>query len=154
MTLTRETSIGYLTNWAARLFTRALERRLSPTGLATAYMPILFALGNGGGLTQKELARRAAVEQPTMAATLKRMERDGFVRRQPDPADKRSALVWLTDLAIQHLAGVEATVSELNELSMAALDPAERQALLWQLLQVIAALEADETDAATAQPSP
>jgi len=144
MALDRAASLGYLSNWAARLFTRALERRLAPTGLATAYMPILFALADGGALTQKSLAERAAVEQPTMAATLKRMERDGFVRRQPDPLDRRSALVSLTDQAHQHLATVEATANALNDMSMAALAPAERQALRWQLLQVIAALEADE----------
>tara|TARA_R110002124_G_scaffold109676_2_gene262749 strand:+ start:15321 stop:15770 length:450 start_codon:yes stop_codon:yes gene_type:complete len=144
MALDRETSLGYLSNWAARLFTRALERRLAPTGLTTAYMPILFALADGGALTQKSLARRAAVEQPTMAATLKRMERDGFVLRQADPRDGRSALVSLTARARQHLASVEATADALNDMSMAALAPAERQALRWQLLQVIAALEADE----------
>ena len=149
MTLSRETSAGYLSNWAARLFTRAIERRLATTGIATAYLPILFALADGGALTQKILARRAAVEQPTMAATLKRMERDGFVRRQPDPADRRSALVSLTPLAEQQLAHVEASVEQINEMAMAALDPAERKALLWQLLQVIAALEDDEANASS-----
>lgn len=147
MTLTRETSIGYLSNWAARLFTRAIERRLAPAGIATAYLPVLFALGDGTAMTQKALAQRAAVEQPTMAATLKRMERDGLVQRRPDPADRRSALVALTPLASGQLDRVQTVVEQNNAMAMANLQPAEQQALLTHLLQVIAALEADEAAA-------
>lgn|SRR5690554_675642 len=147
MTLTRETSIGYLSNWAARLFTRAIERRLAPAGIATAYLPVLFALGDGTAMTQKALAQRAAVEQPTMAATLKRMERDGLVQRRPDPADRRSALVALTPLASGQLDRVQTLVEQNNAMAMANLQPAEQQALLTHLLQVIAALEADEAAA-------
>lgn len=147
MTLTRETSIGYLSNWAARLFTRAIERRLAPAGIATAYLPVLFALGDGTAMTQKALAQRAAVEQPTMAATLKRMERDGLVQRRPDPADRRSALVALTPLASGQLDRVQTVVEQINAMAMANLQPAEQQALLTHLLQVIAALEADEAAA-------
>lgn len=147
MTLTRETSIGYLSNWAARLFTRAIERRLAPAGIATAYLPVLFALADGTAMTQKALAQRAAVEQPTMAATLKRMERDGLVQRRPDPADRRSALVALTPLASGQLDRVQTVVEQINAMAMANLQPAEQQALLTHLLQVIAALEADEAAA-------
>jgi len=147
MTLTRETSIGYLSNWAARLFTRAIERRLAPAGIATAYLPVLFALGDGTAMTQKALAQRAAVEQPTMAATLKRMERDGLVQRRPDPSDRRSALVALTPLASGQLDRVQTVVEQNNAMAMANLQPAEQQALLTHLLQVIAALEADEAAA-------
>lgn len=147
MTLTRETSIGYLSNWAARLFTRAIERRLAPAGIATAYLPVLFALADGTAMTQKALAQRAAVEQPTMAATLKRMERDGLVQRRPDPSDRRSALVALTPLASGQLDRVQTVVEQINAMAMANLQPAEQQALLTHLLQVIAALEADEAAA-------
>lgn len=147
MTLTRETSIGYLSNWAARLFNRAIERRLAPAGIATAYLPVLFALADGTAMTQKALAQRAAVEQPTMAATLKRMERDGLVQRRPDPADRRSALVALTPLASGQLDRVQTVVQQINAMAMANLQPAEQQALLTHLLQVIAALEADEAAA-------
>jgi len=58
------TSIGYLTNLAGRLLVRALERRL---GSAAGPMPVFLALVDGKALAQKDLARLAAVEQPTMA---------------------------------------------------------------------------------------
>jgi MarR family transcriptional regulator, transcriptional regulator for hemolysin len=145
MTLTRETSAGYMTNWAARLFSRELERQLAPTGIAPAYMPVLFALADGSTLTQKELARRAAVEQPTMAATLNRMQRDAMIDRRPDPGDKRSALVALTPLALGKVETVERVVSAINTLALEQLTPSERSQFLGLLARVIGVLEAQDT---------
>ncbi len=144
MTLIRETSAGYMTNWAARLFARELERQLAPTAIAPAYMPVLFALGDGSTLTQKELARRAAVEQPTMAATLNRMERDAMIDRHPDPGDKRSALVALTPLALGKVETVERVVSAINTLALEQLTPAERSQFLSLLARIIGVLEAQD----------
>ena len=141
MVLTRESSAGYMTNWAARLFARELERQLAPSGIAPAYMPVLFALADGSALTQKELTRRAAVEQPTMAATLNRMQRDAMIVRTPDPEDRRSALVALTPLAQGHVETVERVVSAINELALEQLDPAERRQFMALLGKVIAVLE-------------
>jgi DNA-binding MarR family transcriptional regulator len=141
MTLTRETSAGYMTNWAARLFARELERQLAPSGIAPAYMPVLFALADGSSLTQKTLAQRAAVEQPSMAATLKRMERDALIIRRPDPADRRSALVALTPLALGKVATVSRVVNAINALALEPLAPAERRQFLDLLTRVIAMLE-------------
>ncbi|MFP9139381.1 MarR family winged helix-turn-helix transcriptional regulator [Devosia sp. XGJD_8] len=145
MALIRENSAGYLTNWAARLFTRELERQLAPTGIAPAYMPVLFALSDGSTLTQKALARRAAVEQPTMAATLNRMQRDGMITRRPDPADRRCALVTLTPLALGQIDAVERVVSAINTLALEQLAPGEREQFLGLLRRVIGVLEAQDT---------
>src|SRR3569832_518061 len=83
------TSIGYLTNLAGRLLVRALERRMGHTA---GPMPVFLALNDGKALPQKELARFAAVVQPTMANSLVRMFRDGLIAGEPDPNDRRSTL--------------------------------------------------------------
>jgi MarR family transcriptional regulator for hemolysin len=43
-----------------------------------------------------ELARIIGIEQPTMAVTLRRMERDGLIERSPDPDHGRRTRVKLT----------------------------------------------------------
>jgi DNA-binding MarR family transcriptional regulator len=143
MAFDRERSSGYLTNWAARLFARAIDRRLGPLGLSSAYMPVFFALAGGDSLSQKTLAERAAVEQPTMANTLKRMERDGLVARRPDPRDGRASLVSLTPQAKAKLPSVQAAGHGVNDVAMRSLSPAERQQYLELLRKVIGSLEAD-----------
>lgn len=142
MALKRDTSAGYMTNLAARLFVRALDRRLAPLGLTPAHMPVLLAL-EAGPQPQKMLAERAGVEQPTMTATLARMERDNLVERHPNPDDGRSMLVSLTPLAREKLPQVEKLVTEINDLALGNLGKKDRKAYFALLRSVIAALEAD-----------
>lgn len=141
----REQSSGYLTNWAARLFARAMDRRLAPLGLSAAYMPVFFALAGDEALPQKALAEAAAVEQPTMAATLKRMERDGLIERRAHPTDGRAALISLTPLAREKLQAVQAAGRSINAIAMAPLTAAERRLYLELLRKVVGALAEDGT---------
>lgn len=137
----RETSAGYLTNWAARLLTRSLERRLR--GGSAGTMPVFFALIDGGAQTQAELARWAAVEQPTMANTLARMDRDGLIVREPSPDDRRTAQVRLTALGLERARVALRAAVETNDMALAAFRPAERAQFLNLLKRMIAHLEAD-----------
>jgi|SRR5690606_24447596 len=139
MALNRETSLGYLTNWAGRLLVKELERHLAPIGLTPAHMPVLLALEQGEA-SQKAIAERAGVEQATMTATLGRMERDGLVTRRPNPDDGRSILVALTPGAREKLPLVEAAVSAINTKVLAQLTPEEGQQFIALTKKVIAIL--------------
>jgi DNA-binding MarR family transcriptional regulator len=144
MSYKREESAGYLTNWAGRLFVRAIERRLA--GGSAGPMPVFFALAEGEALSQSALARWAVVEQPTMANTLNRMERDGLIARTPDPEDGRSALVSLTKLGLQRAHEALASAKEVNGLALAGFKPAEREQFLGMLRRVAENLDSDGQD--------
>jgi MarR family transcriptional regulator for hemolysin len=141
MTYRREQSAGYLTNLAARLFVRAIERRVA--GCNAGPMPVFFALAGGGALSQASLARMAMVEQPTMANTLSRMERDGLIERTPDPDDRRSALVRLSPLGLQRAQEGFAAAMEVNGIALSGFTPAERELYLDMLRRVASNLERD-----------
>jgi DNA-binding MarR family transcriptional regulator len=49
------------------------------------------------GATVSDLATRSHVRKQTMAQTVEQLERSGYVERRPNPADRRSQLVFLTD---------------------------------------------------------
>lgn len=93
---------------ATRGFTRIADLELRELGFATGQMPVLGSLKGGKALSQAELARIAQVEQPSMAQLLNRMERDGLVERVPDPADKRSRLISLTEGAVARMPQAKA----------------------------------------------
>ncbi len=92
-----EESLGYLVNRAARAFANRLATELRPFDVGIGQWAVLLHLWANDGLTQAELARRVAIEQPTMVRTIDRMERDGLVTRTPDPADRRASRIMLTD---------------------------------------------------------
>lgn len=154
MQFVRDKSSGYMTNWAARLFARAIDARLKPLGLSSAYMPVIFALAHGEVLSQRALTEAASIEQPTMAATLARMERDGLVRKQQDPNDRRSALYSLTPVGLEKTAHVRAAGHAVNEAAMQGLGEAERAAYLELLGKVVANLDRSLAEAGPALDQP
>ncbi len=133
-------SVGYLTNWAARLLARTMDERLRPLGLSSGQLPVFFALAGGDELTQRDLARLAGIEQPTMAATLARMDRDGLVSRRPDPRDGRSALIRLTQEAMEKVPGVVGAVATVNGQALSGFGEGEADHLRSMLLRVTANL--------------
>lgn len=132
---------GHYFSRIARGLSRIGDARLKELGFATAQLPVLSALRDGGALSQTELARLAKVEQPTMAQLLTRMERDGVIRRRPDPRDRRSSLVSLTDEARARLPAGRAILEQGNREATAGLSPGEHDILIDLLQRVLANIE-------------
>jgi DNA-binding MarR family transcriptional regulator len=56
----------------------------------------VFSFLSSEGATVSELANLSHVRKQTMAQTVEQLERSGYVERRPNPADRRSQLVFLT----------------------------------------------------------
>lgn len=143
MTFDRHRSPGYVVNYLARLFARALVRRIGAHGVTPGQFPVLLALWEREGTTQAELVERLAVEQPTMANTLRRMERDGLVKRAPDPEDRRQARIHLTPRGRALEADLTASARATNAAALAGLTAAEAAQFLDLAARVVANLEHD-----------
>lgn len=135
---------GHYFSRIARSLARIGDVRLGKLGFATAQLPVLAALKDGQDRSQTELARWAKVEQPTMAQLLARMERDGIIRRQPDPADRRSSLISLTEQARERLPAGRAILQKSNEEMTRGLSSQDVQTLVALLRRVLDNLEAME----------
>jgi Transcriptional regulators len=134
---TRSRSEGYQVNLMARLFAHALQARIKPLGLSTGTFPVLLALWEREGQTQRELVTELGVEQATMANTLSRMERDGLITRRAHEADARVQTVWLTERAKGLEQAATEAASEVNNRAMAGLSDGERHAFAALLSKVI-----------------
>ncbi len=75
---------------------KALSARLDPYGVRPGQIPVLLALYPDKRLNQKQLVEKIAVEQPTLANTLRRMERDALISAQRQEQDRRTVLYALT----------------------------------------------------------
>jgi DNA-binding MarR family transcriptional regulator len=132
---------GHLISLAARGFARLSEARLKPLGFGLGQVPVLVALRDGQASTQRDLARFAKVEQPPMAQMLARMERDGLIRRTPDPVDGRSSRVTLTEAAEARLPDAVATLLQGNQEVLDGFSEAETRVLVDLLTRLIANLD-------------
>jgi MarR family transcriptional regulator, transcriptional regulator for hemolysin len=134
---------GYLVNRVARLATRYAEMNLRGTGLGVAGFPVFEMLRGGASLMQKDLVCLTKSDQSGMARLLNRMEGDGMIVRAPDPGDKRSRLISLTQKAESLLPQVDETVSAFNELAVRGMSDLEVQTLQRLLKQMIQNLEGE-----------
>jgi DNA-binding MarR family transcriptional regulator len=92
-----EDSLGYLVNRAARSMAQQLADELRPAGVGIGQWAVLMFLWARDGMSQAELSRVVAIEAPTMVRNIDRMVRDGLVRREGDPDDRRITRIYLTD---------------------------------------------------------
>jgi DNA-binding MarR family transcriptional regulator len=136
---------GHYFSRIARGLARIGDTRLRELGFGSAQLPVLTALKDGARMSQTELARWAKVEQPTMAQMLTRMERDGIIKREPDPADGRSSLISLTRQARARLPAGRAILRQGNVDMTQGLSAQEVETLVGLLRRVLANVEAMET---------
>jgi len=94
--------------------------------------------GAGAPLSPSQVSDRVLVASATMTATLDLLERRGWIRRVPNPADRRSVLIEITPegraIADQLLPGIRT----LERSIMSALTAGERTHLLDMLAKVLA----------------
>ena len=134
-------SVGNIVNRAARLFRKLADRRLAPLGFSSGHLPVLTALMDCEALSQKMLIEQAKIEQPTMAATLGRMERDGIIVRQPDPQDRRSFHYALTAATRAKVPDIRAVIESMSVTALADIAEDDRARLMALLSASIASLE-------------
>jgi len=104
----------YLLSRATLAVTSHLKKGFADEGISTirpAYLGVLLSLWDKDGLKANELGKRAGLEPSTMTGLLDRMERDGLVKREPDPNDRRANRIHLTQ------EGVDAKVSATKVVS-------------------------------------
>jgi len=87
---------GLLLFGTARAWRTKLDQRLRPLGLSQGKWRTLIHLSQSGNkLTQKEIAERMGIEEPTLAGLLDRLQDDGWIERRESPSDRRCKIVHL-----------------------------------------------------------
>src|SRR2546423_11675444 len=88
------------------------------------------------GITVSELARLAGVRKQTMAQEVEQLERMGYVERRPNPRDRRSRLVLLTERGDPVKPLTHATAGRVGKRWAQLASPQELQAAPAPVLSV------------------
>ena len=102
-----ETKGGYLISRIKQAGTRIFDRMLAASGIDEfngAQGRILYVLWQHEDISISSLSAKTSLANTTLTSMLDRMENSGLIVRKPDPADRRSRLIALTDKAkaLQH----------------------------------------------------
>lgn len=90
-------TLGFIICHADLKMKNNLMRKIKFFDITTEQWMIMNRLFEEGGISQKELSERTLKDQGSLTRTLDRMGKKGLVKRQVNPTDRRSFLVYLTD---------------------------------------------------------
>jgi DNA-binding MarR family transcriptional regulator len=92
------------------------------------------------GITVTELAELARVRKQTMAEAVDQLERMGYVERRPNPRDRRSRLVFLTERGTSVKPVTHATAARVEERWAELTSAEELETLRASLLHLLTEL--------------
>lgn len=100
-------------------YTEVCFVQLKHVGIHPGQLPFLKIIKYSEGISQSELATRLHVKPPTIAVSVKRLEKAEVIYRRPDPDDMRISRIYLTEKGME-LAGQIEVLLEANEKALAA----------------------------------
>ena len=102
---------------------------------------ILNALLEDPGEDQVTLARKVAFDPATFGGVIARLEARGWVRREPDAADRRRKLLWVTEEGAGLARRMKRAVGRVQQRILEPLDAAAQAQLVRLLDQLVSAHE-------------
>jgi DNA-binding MarR family transcriptional regulator len=91
-----EKSVGFLLAKAYQRGCAIFKEEFEGYDLTTQQFGILAFLWQEDGISQAELSGRSQIDRATIGGLIDRLEKEGLVKRQPHPEDRRAYRIRLT----------------------------------------------------------
>lgn len=118
----------------SRTGTHFWDKKVERYGLTGVQALVVNFLGEEDGINFQLLAERLRLTNPTLTGIVDRLEIAGMVERIPNPSDRRSILINLTEKGASISAELNAQMLTANQEFLASLSN-EEEAMLRGLLQ-------------------
>ena len=127
---------------------RELRRELAAEGIEVWELEVLLALRRAPGqqLSMGALLRGSQDTAGAITNRIGRLEKQGWVRRDVDPADRRQVLVTLTAAGEKHADHILAVKTTAEERLLGRADPAAIQRMSEDLRNHLLAIEGPAVD--------
>jgi len=99
-------------------------------GMTWTDLQALYVLANSGPASPGELARRVNLTSGSASRMIERLVQAGFVRRVPDPHDRRKVVIEPDQDAVRRVGGLYDSLNERHRADLAGFDEAEQAVIL------------------------
>jgi DNA-binding MarR family transcriptional regulator len=130
---------------AAKALRAYANASLREQGFTLARGKLLSILRRNGPTRVTILAGKLDITARSVTEAVDALERDGLVRREADPTDRRAVLVSLTERGAHVIDAAAQPRRDAMKLTFGALSPAQRTQLA-ELLTILTASARDEGD--------
>ncbi len=129
--------VGHLLRRAYQRHLAIFQAHAADPQLTSTQFVVLCALRDHGASAQADLIRATGIDQATIRGIVDRLGKRGLVGFQSDPRDQRKVIVSLTAAGGAVLDQMIPQAEAISELTMGALNPAERAAIMFALRKMI-----------------
>jgi len=139
--------IGLLVRLIYQHYSQAMDAALHDAGFEDIGPSAgnVFPFVGPEGISVSELAEFAHVRKQTMAQAVEQLELAGYVERKPNPNDRRSQLVFLTERGKSVPPVTHAAAARVEDRWAALTSRDELEALRESLVRLLDALQAGST---------
>jgi len=121
-----------------------IHRIAENTGLYFGQPPILLFIAENDGCTQKELAEKLGVSTPSIATSVKRLERKGMIKKSEDEKDRRYCRLSTTETGSRLCQDYKRLCHDMEELMFQDFSKAECEQLSGYLERLTTNLSTQE----------
>lgn len=129
--------------WASENAQEVADRALEPLGLTVKHFGVMTFLryetereGERASLSQQAIGERLRIDRTTMVSLVDELEREGYVKRERNPGDRRAYVITLTAAGRKAQARAEQTVDADALEFFGRLSESEREELQ-RLLEIL-----------------
>lgn len=97
----------------------------------------LMAIAGRDRMTQKALSEALLIDKTTTAKAIAKLEAEGYVRREADPADNRYQLLYLTEAGQAVVPKVQEALDRVRHTSLNGISEEEYRLMLSLLKKVL-----------------
>jgi len=133
----------YLAGHAARIGHAGVVEALERHGMTLPHYAVLLALVDFGSLAPHELARHLGMRRAHVSTYVENLSQGGLVQRQPNPDDRRSVTVVLTEAGRGLVATLWPETQKAQQRLLRGLSPSEQDTLVMLLTKIVANDEDD-----------
>ncbi|WP_453996110.1 MarR family winged helix-turn-helix transcriptional regulator [Bacillus nitroreducens] len=112
-------------------FIKLYTKVLHPFGITYPQYLVLLVLWEKDGITLKELGERVNLGTGTLTPMIKRMEANGWVKKERPPHDERKVCVFLQPKALEEKLAIKQSIA--SEITACNIELTEYEQLMKQL---------------------
>lgn len=117
---------------------------LKETDIHPKQVPLLGLLSTQEGQSQREISQALKISAPTVAVSIKRLEKSGILERRADEKDQRMSRIYLTEKGKAITEKVKSCIEESENMTFQGFSESELCLLRRFFAQMIDNLENDQ----------
>ncbi len=129
--------LGYLLNTSARLIKRKMDCELERYDITTSQWAVLKLLYSKTELSQAQISDELMSDRATIGTVIFKLLDKGLIKKNLDPADRRSYVVCLTRKSKDIVKEIENKVEKVTEAALKGMSKSDIDRLFSSLNSII-----------------